>query len=47
MSKTKDIRAAVEDELNFDPLMDATDITVKNLYGEVELNGTVPSYRVS
>ena len=44
MSKTKDIRAAVEDELIFDPLMDATNITVKNLNGQVALNGTVPSY---
>jgi osmotically-inducible protein OsmY len=44
MSKTKDIRAAVEGELNFDPLIDPTDITVNNLDGAVALNGTVPSY---
>jgi osmotically-inducible protein OsmY len=44
VSKTKDIRAAVEAELSFDPLVDASDITVKNLNGEVALNGTVPSY---
>ncbi|HTV00928.1 MAG TPA: BON domain-containing protein [Luteitalea sp.] len=44
MSKTKDIRQAVEDELIFDPLVDATDITVKNIDGDVALNGTVPSY---
>jgi osmotically-inducible protein OsmY len=44
MSKTKDIRAAVEAELSFDPLADASDITVKNLNGEVALNGTVPNY---
>jgi len=40
----KDIREAVGAELTFDPLVDATDITVKNLNGEVALNGTVPSY---
>jgi osmotically-inducible protein OsmY len=44
MSKTKDIRAAVEEELSFDPLIDATDMTVNNLDGAVALNGTVPSY---
>jgi osmotically-inducible protein OsmY len=44
MSKTTDIREAVESELTFDPLVDATDITVKNLNGDVALNGTVPSY---
>ena len=44
MSKTTDIREAVEAELTFDPLVDASDISVKNLNGEVALNGTVPSY---
>jgi osmotically-inducible protein OsmY len=44
MGKTQDIRAAVEGELIFDPLIDSTDITVKNLDGAVALNGTVPSY---
>lgn len=44
MSKTTDIREAVESELDFDPLVDDTNITVKNLNGEVALNGTVPSY---
>lgn len=44
MSKIKDIREAVEAELNFDPLVDAADITVLNMNGEVALNGTVPSY---
>jgi hypothetical protein len=34
MSRTKDIREAVEAELDFDPLVDATNITVKNLDGE-------------
>ena len=44
MGKTKDVRAAVEDELIFDPLVDATDIRVQNISGDVALNGTVPSY---
>ena len=44
MGKTKDIRAAVEDELIFDPLLDSTDIRVENLGGNVALNGTVPTY---
>ncbi|HTU08929.1 MAG TPA: BON domain-containing protein [Trebonia sp.] len=44
MSKTKDTRKAVEDELTFDPLVDATDIKVMNMNGDVALNGTVPSY---
>src|SRR5262245_55665218 len=44
MSSTTDIREAVEAELAFDPLIDATDITVKNVNGDVALNGTVPAY---
>ena len=44
MSQTKDVRNAVEHELNYDPLVDPTDIAVKNINGEVALNGTVPSY---
>lgn len=44
VSKTKDIREAVGAELTFDPLVDATNITVGNMNGEVALNGTVPSY---
>ena len=44
MGKTKDIRAAVEDELIFDPLVDSSDIRVENMGGNVALNGTVPSY---
>ena len=44
MARTKDIREAVEAELIFDPLVDPTDITVKNMSGDVALNGTVPSY---
>lgn len=41
---TKDIRQAVQKELEFDPLVDASDITVKNMNGDVALNGTVTSY---
>ena len=44
MSKTKDVRAAVEKELGFDPAVDARDITVMNVNGDVTLTGTVPSY---
>jgi osmotically-inducible protein OsmY len=44
MSKTTDIRAAVEAELKFDPLVDRADIHVANVNGDVALNGTVPSY---
>ena len=44
MGKNKDIREAVEAELRSDPLVDAADITVVNVNGNVALNGTVPSY---
>jgi len=44
MSKTKDVHAAVEAELGFDPLVDAADIKVMNIKGDVTLTGTVPSY---
>lgn len=45
MGKIKDARMAVEAELDFDPLVDATDIDVKIVGpGEVALAGTVPSY---
>jgi osmotically-inducible protein OsmY len=44
MGNTKDVREAVESELIFDPLVDETNITVKNINGDVALNGTVPSY---
>src|ERR1700743_3126038 len=44
MTQTKDIREAVEAELTFDPLVDESDITVKNINGDVALNGTVGSY---
>lgn len=41
---SKDIREAVQKELNFDPLVDTSGISVKNMNGDVALNGTVPSY---
>jgi osmotically-inducible protein OsmY len=44
MSQTKDIRAAVERELSYDPLVDDSDISIKNINGDVALNGTVPTY---
>jgi osmotically-inducible protein OsmY len=44
MTKTQDIRDAVELELSYDPLVDMSDVTVKNINGEVALNGTVPSF---
>src|ERR1700730_1000361 len=44
MGTTKDMRAAGQAELTFEPRVDATDITVRNMNGEVALNGTVPSY---
>ncbi len=44
MGKAKDIREAIEKELSNDPLLDAADVTVRNLDGSVALNGTVPSY---
>jgi osmotically-inducible protein OsmY len=44
MGTNKDVRGAVQAELTFDPLVDAADITVRNMNGEVGLNGTVPSY---
>ena len=44
MGTTKDIRDAVEAELEFDPLVDDADIHVVNINGDVTLNGTVPSY---
>ena len=41
MGSSKDIREAVEDELTFDPLVDASNVTVKNINGDVALTGTV------
>ena len=44
MGKKRDIREAVNAELEFDPLVDDADIHVVNMNGDVVLNGTVPSY---
>lgn len=44
MGQINDVRDAVEDELTFDPDVDASDITVENTDGTVSLDGTVPSY---
>jgi osmotically-inducible protein OsmY len=44
MGTAKDIRDAVEAELEFDPLVDDADIDVVNIFGDTALNGTVPSY---
>jgi osmotically-inducible protein OsmY len=44
MTTTQDIRDVVEAELKYDPLIDPSDIRVRNINGDVALNGTVPSY---
>ncbi len=44
VSKAKDVRAAVEAELSFDPRVDSAGITVVYIGGNVYLTGTVPSY---
>ena len=44
MGKSNDIRAAVIDDLTFDPDVDASDIRVEELDGDVVLTGSVPSY---
>jgi osmotically-inducible protein OsmY len=44
VSKTKDVRAAVEKELGFDPRVDSAAITVMTIGGDVNLTGTVPSF---
>ena len=43
MDASRDIRAAVYEELRVDPLVDTDDIEVTMLGGDVSLNGTVPS----
>jgi osmotically-inducible protein OsmY len=43
MDASRDIRAAVCEELRVDPLIDTDDIEVKVFDGDVSLNGTVPS----
>ena len=42
--RTWNVREAVEQELDYDPLVDARDISVKNINGDVALTGTVRSY---
>jgi osmotically-inducible protein OsmY len=44
VGNAKDIQAAVEAELGFDPLVDSAHITVRNINGDITLTGTVPSY---
>jgi osmotically-inducible protein OsmY len=44
MSQTDDIRAAVIDDLTFDPDVDAAAIRVEDTDGDVVLSGSVPSY---
>ena len=44
MGKTKDVRAAVDKELGFDPRVDSSDIKVMTIGGNVNLTGTVPSF---
>jgi osmotically-inducible protein OsmY len=44
MGKNTEIREAVEAELGDDPLVEATGITVKNISGDVALDGTVANY---
>jgi osmotically-inducible protein OsmY len=44
MGTIKDVRHAVEAELEFDPLVDDADVHIVNISGDVALNGTVPSY---
>jgi osmotically-inducible protein OsmY len=41
--QTKDIRDAVRAELDFAPLADAADISIKNMNGDIALKGGVPS----
>ena len=44
MGKSNDIRAAVIDDLTFDPDVDASGIRVEETDGDVVLTGSVPSY---
>lgn len=44
MGKSSDIRADVIDDLTFDPDVDASDIRVPEMNGDVVLTGSVPSY---
>jgi osmotically-inducible protein OsmY len=44
MGRSNDIRAAVIDDLTFDPDVDASGIRVEEMDGDVVLTGNVPSY---
>jgi osmotically-inducible protein OsmY len=44
VKRSKNIPEAVQKELDFDPMIDAADISVANMNGVVALNGTVSSY---
>jgi osmotically-inducible protein OsmY len=44
MGKSSDIRASVIDDLTFDPDVDASDIRVEEMDGEIVLTGSVQSY---
>jgi len=44
MGRSNDIRAAVIDDLTFDPDVDASDIGIEEIDGGVVLTGSVPSY---
>jgi osmotically-inducible protein OsmY len=44
VSKTNDVRTAVEKELGFDPQVDSSEIKVMAIGGNVNLTGTVPSF---
>jgi hypothetical protein len=43
MGRRNDIRAAVIDDLTFDPDIDASDITVEDRDGEVALAASLPA----
>jgi osmotically-inducible protein OsmY len=45
MDKSSDIRAVITDDLRFDPDVDASDIRVEVMDGDVVLTGSVSSYR--
>lgn len=45
IAKADEIRNSVKEELKYDSGIDPTDITVKNMRGDVALNGTVPATR--
>ncbi len=44
IANAQEIRDSVKAELKYDSGIDSADITVKNMSGDVALNGTVPSY---